>query len=212
MWAGDQSVDWSRHDGIGTVISGALSSGMMGNPYHHSDIGGYTSLHGNIRTKELFMRWMEMAAFTSVLRTHEGNRPSENFQYYNDIETLDHMKKFVDIRVALKPYFKTLDIEGSREGSGLPMQRPLVLHYEDDPETYELQTEFLVGEDLLVAPVLEPEKDEIEVYIPEGEWIHLWTKDVYTKGTHLVSAKMGFIPVFYKKTSSFSKLFEGVTL
>ncbi|MCK7524113.1 MAG: hypothetical protein MZV64_44030 [Ignavibacteriales bacterium] len=60
MWAGDQSVNWETHDGIASVIPSALSTGIIGNPYTHSDIGGYTSLHGNIRTKELFDRWCEM--------------------------------------------------------------------------------------------------------------------------------------------------------
>ena len=69
LWAGDQSVDFSRHDGLVTVICGALSSGLLGNAYHHSDIGGYTSLFGNVRTPELIMRWAEMAAFTPVMRT-----------------------------------------------------------------------------------------------------------------------------------------------
>lgn len=56
IWAGDQCVDFSRHDGLNTVVCGALSSGMLGNAYHHSDIGGYTSLFGNRRTKEVFER------------------------------------------------------------------------------------------------------------------------------------------------------------
>jgi hypothetical protein len=50
LWAGDQSVDFSRHDGIGTVITAALSSGLVGNAFSHSDVGGYTSLFGNVRT------------------------------------------------------------------------------------------------------------------------------------------------------------------
>ena len=67
-----------------TVISGALSSGLLGNAYHHSDIGGYTSLFGNVRTAELIMRWAEMGAFTPVMRTHEGNRPRDNLQIDQD--------------------------------------------------------------------------------------------------------------------------------
>ena len=88
LWAGDQSVDFTRHDGLVTVISGALSSGLLGNAYHHSDIGGYTSLFGNVRTAELIMRWAEMAAFTPVMRTHEGNRPRDNLQIDQDPEVL----------------------------------------------------------------------------------------------------------------------------
>ena len=80
LWAGDQSVDFSRHDGLCTVICAALSSGMVGCGLNHCDIGGYTSLFDNCRTKEVFLRWAEMAAFMPVMRTHEGNRPDTNFQ------------------------------------------------------------------------------------------------------------------------------------
>ena len=90
LWAGDQSVDFSRHDGLVTVICGALSSGLLGNAFHHSDIGGYTSLFGNVRTAELIQRWAEMAAFTPVMRTHEGNRPRENLQVDQDAAVLAH--------------------------------------------------------------------------------------------------------------------------
>ncbi|OYU89458.1 MAG: L-serine ammonia-lyase, partial [Burkholderiales bacterium PBB5] len=72
LWAGDQSVDFSRHDGIGTVITAALSSGLVGNAFSHSDVGGYTSLLGNVRTEELMLRWYELGAFSPVMRTHEG--------------------------------------------------------------------------------------------------------------------------------------------
>lgn len=72
LWAGDQSVDFSRHDGLCTVICAALSSGMVGCGLNHCDIGGYTSLFDNCRTKEVFLRWAEMAAFMPVMRTHEA--------------------------------------------------------------------------------------------------------------------------------------------
>ena len=64
---------FTRHDGLRTVICAALSSGLLGNAaFHHSDIGGYTSLFGNVRDAELTMRWCEMTAFTSVMRSHEA--------------------------------------------------------------------------------------------------------------------------------------------
>ena len=72
LWAGEQSVDFSIHDGLATVICAALSAGMSGCGLSHSDIGGYTSLFGNTRTKELFLRWAEMAAFTDVYKRQPG--------------------------------------------------------------------------------------------------------------------------------------------
>jgi sulfoquinovosidase len=151
LWAGDQSVDFTRHDGLVTVISGALSSGLLGNAYHHSDIGGYTSLFGNVRTAELMMRWAEMGAFTPVMRTHEGNRPRDNLQIEQDEQVLSHFARMTQVYVHLVPYLKSLVAEASTHG--LPVQRPLFLHFEDDARTYAIQDAYLYGADLLVAPV-----------------------------------------------------------
>ncbi|WP_199225332.1 alpha-glucosidase, partial [Caulobacter sp. HMWF025] len=170
LWAGDQSVDFTRHDGIGTVVCAALSSGLLGNAYHHSDIGGYTSLFGNVRTAELLMRWSEMAAFTAVMRSHEGNRPDQNLQLDQDPEVLAHFARMTRIYRHLAPYIRFLGNEASE--AGLPLQRPLFLHHEDDARTYAEQTQYLFGRDLLVAPVLEAGVRSRSVYLPAGtQWI-----------------------------------------
>ena len=150
LWAGDQSVDFSMHDGLRTVICGALSAGMTGCGLHHSDIGGYTSLFDNVRTKEVFLRWAEMAAFTPVMRTHEGNRPDTNFQYYDDDDCMVRLARLVDVYTALAPYTKSLVEENAVRG--IPVQRPLFVHYEDDEEAYQIQTEYLFGPDIILAP------------------------------------------------------------
>ena len=159
LWGGDQSVDFSRHDGLVTVMSGALSSGLLGNAYHHSDIGGYTSLFGNVRTAELIMRWAEMGAFTPVMRTHEGNRPRDNLQIDQDPEVLAHFARMTRFYVHLAPYLKSLVAEASARG--LPVQRPLFLHFEHDARTYAIQDAYLYGADLLVAPVWHAGSDRV---------------------------------------------------
>lgn len=208
LWAGDQSVDFSIHDGLASVIVGALSAGISGCGLHHSDIGGYTSLFDNCRTREVFERWAEMAAFTPVMRTHEGNRPETNFQYYENKETMALLARMTDIHIALKPYLMNAVRENSE--SGLPVQRPLFVHYENDPKTYDIQTEYLLGRDLLVAPVYLSGKEEWEVYLPDDEWIHLWTGKEYGKGSHVAETKMGFPAVFYRKESKWRKVFEDI--
>ena len=208
LWAGDQSVDFSRHDGLCTVICAALSAGMSGCGLTHSDIGGYTSLFENTRTKEVFLRWAEMAAFTPVMRTHEGNRPETNFQYYDDEDCMRQLARLVDIYTMLAPMLKELVAENAK--SGLPVQRPLFLHNEDDPRCYGEQFEYLLGSDVLVAPVWQAGKTEWQVYLPEGEWIHLWSGAEYRQGDHLVSASLGHIPVFYKKASRWAGLMESI--
>lgn len=208
LWAGDQSVDFTRHDGLCTVICAALSSGMSGCGINHSDIGGYTSLYDNVRTKEVFLRWAEMAAFTPVMRTHEGNRPDTSFQYYDDDECIKDVARLTGIYKMISPLMKELVHENATKGT--PVQRPLFMHNEDDERSYSEQFEYLLGENVLVAPVYEEGKTDREVYLPGDGWIHLWTGKEYGKGTHTVPAKMGDTPVFYKKGSNVEELFENV--
>lgn len=208
LWAGDQSVDFTIHDGLATVICAALSAGMTGCGLNHSDIGGYTSLFGNTRTKELFLRWAEMAAFTPVMRTHEGNRPDENFQYYEDEDCMNRLARLVDVYTMMGPYIKMLVAENAK--TGIPVQRPLFLHNEEDEVCYDIQYEYMLGRDVLAAPVYLAEQIQWEVYLPKGEWIHLWTGDEYGKGSHTVPAPLGDTPVFYRKDSEYAPLFEEI--
>jgi len=210
LWAGDQSVDFSRHDGLVTVICAALSSGLLGNAYHHSDIGGYTSLFGNLRTPELVMRWSEMAAFTPVMRSHEGNRPRDNLQLDGDPEVLAHFAAMTAIYVHLSPYLRTLSLEAARRG--LPVQRPLFLHHEDDLRTQGIQDCYLYGRDLLVAPVWQAGQDQRSLYLPAGtDWIHVWTGQSFAGGQEIsVAAPLGQPPAFYRADSEFGALFAGL--
>ncbi len=210
LWAGDQSVDFSRHDGLVTVICGALSSGLLGNAYHHSDIGGYTSLFGNVRTAELIMRWAEMAAFTPVMRTHEGNRPRDNLQIDQDAEVLAHFARMTRVWVHLVPYLKALVAEAGARG--LPAQRPLFLHFEDDPGAYRVQDAYLYGPDLLVAPVWKAGQQDWTTYLPAGAgWTHVWTGARFAGGAEAaVPAPFGQPPVFHRAGSPFAGLFAGL--
>lgn len=211
LWAGDQCVDFSRHDGLNTVICAALSSGLMGNAYHHSDIGGYTSLFNNRRTKELFERWTDMAAFTPMMRTHECNRPDENFQFDQDPNTVAHLARMTNIYRHLVPYLKSLVEEASSKG--YPVQRPLFVHFEHDPNTYDIQDQYMYGSDLLVAPVHAQGVSEWKVYLPANEtWVNVWNQQEIQGGQSItVPAPIGQPPVFYRKNSTWSELFLGVS-
>lgn len=208
LWAGDQSVNWSLDDGLASVIPAALSAGVSGMGLHHSDIGGYTSLHGNKRSKELFMRWTDMAAFTPVMRTHEGNRPDDCFQYDGDEECLMHLKRMTDIYVSLKEYMKECVKENTEKG--IAVQRPLFYEYEEDEKSYDTKYQYMLGPELLVAPVYEKGAEDWSVHLPEDEWVHLWTNDEYEGGNVTVNAPIGKPPVFYRKKSDFKELFETV--
>lgn len=206
-WPGDQSVDFSIHDGLASVMVGALSAGVTGNGLYHCDIGGYTSLFDNVRTKEVFLRWAEMAVFMPVMRTHEGNRPDTNFQYYEDADTMKKFARLVTIHVALKPYIKSLVEENAEDG--IPVMRPMFYHYSEEA-CYEIQTQYLLGRDLLAAPVYTGGAKEREVYLPKDQWVHLFTGEEYEGGTETIAAPMGCPPVFYRKNSPFAALFEEI--
>ncbi len=212
LWAGDQCVDFSRHDGLGTTICAALSAGLLGNPYSHSDIGGYTSLFGLTRTAELFMRWAELAVFTPVMRTHEGNRPRDNLQLDQSEALLAHFARCTRLHAALFPLFSRLADEAASEG--LPMQRPLFLHFPEDRATYGEQSVFLLGPDLLVAPVLEAGASTRALRLPLGaDWVHVWSGARHAGGTAVeVAAPLGSPGLFYRAGCDDEAMFRALAL
>lgn len=209
LWAGDQSVDFSRHDGIGTVITAALSSGLVGNAFSHSDIGGYTSLFGNVRSEELILRWYELGAFSPVMRTHEGNRPDDNLQIDSTSALVAGFVRWSRVHQTLAPYLSHLVAEA--QAHGLPAQRTLFLHYPHDRHTFKIQDQYLYGADLMVAPVIEAGAVMRKVYLPDGDWRHLWSGLAYAPGWHDVPAPLGEPPVFFRPGSAFASLFADVS-
>ncbi len=208
FWVGDQLVDWGEQDGIKSAVTGLLTSGLSGYSLEHTDIGGYTAIDNPLleihRSKELLLRWIELGAFTAVFRTHEGNIPEVNHQFYSDEETLRHFVRFAKIYAAWKPYRMELVREASE--TGLPIVRHPFVHYPEDPEVPTLEYQFMVGAELMVAPVLDPDTDTVEVYLPAGGWVHLWTGETHGspgRGVYeTVSAPIGEPAVFYREDSA----------
>ncbi len=212
MWLGDQNTSWNKNDGMPSALSGLVSSGFSGFSINHSDIGGYTSVaitileafgRGFRRSKELLFRWMEMNAFTSVFRTHEGNQPDKNVQFYTDDETLATFSYWAKVYAALADYRQQLMVEAVAKG--YPVVRHPILHYPDDPQVYGLEGEFMLGSEFLVKPVMRKGQKSVEVYFPAGEWVHLWSGNTYGSAnagmSQRISAPLGQPAVFYRKKS-----------
>ncbi|MBP3216962.1 MAG: alpha-glucosidase, partial [Lachnospiraceae bacterium] len=195
MWNGDQHVDWSIDDGIGSVIPAALSLAMSGYGVSHSDVGGYTTMQQMTREKELLMRWEEMNVFSPLMRSHEGNQPSRSVQFDADEELLAHLGRCVRMHKALGPYLKELMQEEVQQG--IPVMRPLFYHYDEAPAYTEAE-EYLLGRDILAAPVIQQGKKEWTVWLPEDTWVHLFTGEEYTGGRVCVPAPLGEPPVFIR--------------
>ncbi len=215
FWQGDQIVGWGKNDGLKSAVTGLLSGGLSGFTLNHSDIGGYTSITIPVinylvlgRSKELLRRWMEMAAFTPVYRTHEGLGPDKNYQVYQDTSTAKHFARNAKIYRAWYFYRKQLMDEAAQKG--YPICRPLFLEYPNDANTYNLSNQFLVGSELLVAPVLDPNKTTLSVYLPRGNWVNIWTNQLInsTGQNFTISNLSDRAAVFYKQGSVVGSQFK----
>jgi len=207
MWTGDQHVDWSIDDGMPSVIPATLSLAMSGFGISHSDVGGYTTIMHMRRSKELLMRWEEMNVFSPLYRFHEGNQPGNNVQFNEDKELLAHLAKCTKWHSALADYLKGLVSQTTEKGT--PVMRPIFYHY-DEPWAYSEKTEYLLGRDILVAPVLKAGAKGRNVTLPDDTWVHLFTGEEYNKGTVYVEAEIGQPPVFVRKESSDLDFLRGI--
>jgi alpha-glucosidase len=141
------------------------------------------------------------------MRSHEGNRPDDNHQIYSDQDTLKKIGYLTRIHVALKKYLIDVDTENHEMGIGVI--RPLFFYY-DDPSYYNVKDEYLLGSDILVAPVIKEGATSRKVIIPEDNWIHLFTGKKYRKGEYLIEAPLLQPTVFYKEDSNYAQLFETI--
>jgi alpha-glucosidase len=110
------------------------------------------------------------------------------------------------VYVHLKPYMQKLSEEYIK--NGIPPIRACYIHYENDPELHNIKYQYLFGADMIVAPVIKPNMNEWEVYLPEDNWVHLWSENRYEGGWITVEAPLGRPPVFYREFSVYTKLFE----
>lgn len=220
FWEGDQMVSWQANDGIKSSVVGLLSGGLSGFPLNHSDAGGYCTVDlppflRYRRSEELLMRWMEVNAFTVVLRTHEGNRPGSNCQFYSSGRTLAHFARCAKMYKAWEFYRARLVGEAAR--TGLPVARHLFLHYPADERVQALTyQQFLVGTEMLVVPVLDKGRTAVTAYFPAGAgaWRHVWSGNEYGTGAGVqggfeaqVEARIGYPAVFVRAGSSVGERF-----
>lgn len=210
VWAGDQCVDWSEDDGLPSVITAALSLGMSGYGLHTCDAGGYTTLFHLKRDRELMLRWLEFACFTPVMRTHEGNRPDSNIQIYSDDEVIRDAARLTRMHTALLPYLRECVRENAEEG--MPVMRPLFMAEPECAEAYKRELySYMLGGDMVVCPVVEQGAFTRSVWLPAGEWVHLWSGETFARGSHTVGAPMGEPPVFYRAESKYAELFREIS-
>jgi alpha-glucosidase (family GH31 glycosyl hydrolase) len=193
-WSGDVAKTFG---GLAVQIPMLLNMGMAGIVYDNSDIGGFDE---GTTTPELYTRWMEFGTFCPVMRAHgyDGDNGTEPWTF--GPETEDIVRNFMRLRYSLLPYNYTCAYEAYAKG--LPMARPIVLEYPDDPNVFDESEAYLWGEDFLVAPVVHQGEMSKMFYLPRGKWIDFWTDKMYTGGTTItISAPLGRLPLFVRSGS-----------
>ena len=204
MWNGDQHTDTTRDYGMPCVMPASFSLGFSGVPMVHCDIGGFFSFAKMKRSKELFVRWMEMGAFSLLMRSHESIRPWANAQFDASGVT-PFTVKLTRAHVVLRPY---LEHCMALAQEGLPVLRPDFFP-ENDAKKGQDPYAYFLGEDLFVCPVIREGERVRTVHLPKGEWVHLWTGEPFAGGKkYRVDAPLGQLPVFYRRESTFAPVFQ----
>jgi alpha-glucosidase len=166
-WSGDINNDFPTLD---AQIPLGLNTGLSGVPYWGTDVGGF--FHPIPETGELYARWFQLGAFSPIFRSHGWVwREHVPWAHGPEVETI--CRRYTELRYRLLPYTYTLAWQAHTQG--LPLMRPLVLNYPDDPRTWTLDHQYLWGDDLLVAPVTREGASAWPVYLPRGSWFDFWT-------------------------------------
>ena len=185
-WGGDPQSDW---EGLAASIRGGLSWGMSGNPYHSSDIGGFYGAEQP--SSELYIRWLQAAVFASHIRMH-GIGEREPWAFGPDVEAV--ARKWLAFRYRLIPYLERVVDEAVR--TGLPVMRAMPLAFPNNALVRDFETQFMCGEALLVAPIVQP-GGEVEIALPPGGWFDLNTRRHFAGRQVLrYRAKLDHFPVF----------------
>lgn len=204
LWNGDQHTDYTKDYGMPCVMPASFSLGFSGVPMVHCDAGGFFSFGKLKRDEELFIRWMEMCAFSLMLRSHESIRPWANAQFDAPLVT-PHTVRLTNVHKALKPYLQKCVREAQE---GLPAIRPDFYESMDFASGHDPYSYFL-GSELYVCPIITRKTDKRKVYLPKGVWVHFWSGKVYTGGEgYTIPAPLGEIPVFYRADSEYLTLFR----
>jgi sulfoquinovosidase len=194
MWAGDQQTDFTEGDGYPSVIPIGLGMGLAGFPYYGHDIGGYMSQQTTPTTEELFYRWTSLGALTPVMRTHHGRAVKENVNWETNAGTIAHFRRWTRFHMQLASYL--WGSIGSFEARGLPLLRMIALDYPDEAWAWTTVTEYLLGDRILVAPIVVEGAESRTVQLPAGEWYPLLSGPPTSGGEITALASREDIPAF----------------
>ncbi len=209
VWSGDIHSSWAS---LRNQLTAGLNMGIAGIPWWTTDIGGF---HGgdpnDPEFRELFIRWFQYGTYCPVMRLHGDREPRQpqvgitggascrsgapnEVWSYGD-EAYEICKKFMHIRESMKPYIEKIMREAHTKGT--PPMRPLFYSFFNDEKAWQIEDQYMFGDDYLVAPVLEAKAAVRTVYLPEGKWKYVETGEIYQGGKTIeLSVTLEQFPVF----------------
>ncbi len=214
MWGGDQT---RNEQNLSTQILTTLNSGISGIPFGSYDMGGYAYDTGtggyfsgtlgntpddvNHSESIIYLRALQFTTFTTMIQTHGDVRnPYElKLKGYADDYVQTVNSQYLALHDALQPYIRKWTAVSCE--TGMPLVRHLALQYQDDANVWNIDNQFMLGDAILVAPILEVDNDRRDIYLPEGKWQNMLTGKVYRVGEggmtlENVQAVLDQIPVF----------------
>lgn len=191
VWLGDNKSRWEH---LRKSIPMILNLGLSGVSFSGVDIGGF----GESATPETLVRWYETGIFYPFFRNHCAlfGRAQEPFAYTEKVE--DMIRKLIETRYRLLPYINSLFWESMRTGA--PLMRPLIWHYPNDPIVREIDDQFMFGQDILVAPILDRAHEYRTVYFPEGNWYAFESNEKFEgERSYNIKIPLGTVPAFMRE-------------
>jgi len=199
-------------DALASQIEKSLNSALSGNPFRAPDMGGHYSQitsdggtllgshaysGGDTRTDEIFVRWTQYCAFSSIMWAH-GHPERSKLPWIRGPVIEEIVKRYIRIRYRLLPYIYTCAWLACTRG--VPFMRPLVMDYPDDENVATLGTQYLFGSEMLVAPVLAEGATNRELYLPRGAWYDFWSHERYEGGRRLsLPVDLATLPVLVRE-------------
>jgi sulfoquinovosidase len=188
-FTGDQVRSWNRTRGLPAALTAMLSGGLSGWPYWGPDIAGFLDEYAvgadepsTVKAlrlaaeKELWMRWVQLGALSPTMRDMLGMQ-RDPVGLWTDAETQAVFRAYARLHRALQSYLYRYAEQAHQHG--LPILRPLFVNYPGETVTYTLEDEYLIGYDLLVAPILQPGQTRRQLYLPDDPWRDYWTGQGY---------------------------------
>jgi alpha-glucosidase len=191
VWTGDNYASWEH---LALTIPMLTNMSVSGVPFVGADVGGFNDMPSG----ELYARWLQAAALTPFFRSHSvgwvGNK--EPWEFGEEFTKIN--RSTVELRYQFLPYLYTLFREHERTGA--PVMRPLWYEYPNDKLTYLVNDQFMLGSDVLVAPVVKEGMRTRGIYLPAGaEWTDWWTGERFESGKlHYLKTPLDRLPIFVR--------------